>query len=424
MLVRLLSLGTSVIIARVLGPEGQGIVSLTLMVPFALAVIGELGIESANVFYTSRGKIDRKYAVGNSIFLTFTWTLLLIAIFLLALPFVRDRFLQGIDIGLILIALLIFPLDFFMSSIRGVIISEHRINLYNAIFIINIALTFIFTAILVLFMNIGVYGAVIANLSGSMAGALLVYFGYLVRTRLKHALSFTDMKRQVSYGLMPYLANLFSFLNYRLDIFIISYFLDVKEVGYYAVAVALTSRLHELPQSIMTIFFPLTSAQSEEEKLQYTPNVFRKTGLLMLLVGVVIIAVARPGIVFVLGDRFLPSVMPFILLVIGRIIIRGNVGILSSDICGRGKPYIITIISSILLPISIGANIMLIPRYGIIGSAIASIIVAIIHEVMVSLAYLRVSGSYFGVLLPDFRDVADIFREGKDYLFRLFRRKR
>ena len=418
-LIRVLSLGTSIIIARILGPGGQGVVTLVLMVPFSLSIIGEIGIESANIYYTSKKGIKRENIIGNSLLLSILWTLFLVAVLILVIPYIHDKFLQGTDLSLIFIALLIFPIDFFVTTLRGVIIGEHRVNFYNMLFIINITATFIFTALLVLLFKIGVLGAVIANLSGSLAGALLIYFGYLLKEKVRVRFSFPDLRKQLFYGVMPYFANLFGFLNYRIDIFIVSYFLDIRQVGYYALAIALTSKIHELPQSIMTIFFPLTSSQSEAEKLVYTPNIFRKSGFLMIFLGVVIIALARPGIIFVFGRDFIDSVVAFILLVLGRIIIRGNVGILSSDICGRGKPYIITLISAVLLPISIGLNILLIPIYGIVGAAFVSIIVSTIQEVAVIFAYLRVSNVNFSDLIMNYSDIRFVFSEIKGYTGRL-----
>ncbi|MGQ9706699.1 MAG: oligosaccharide flippase family protein [bacterium] len=418
-LIRILSLGTSIIIARLLGPEGQGLVSLVLMVPFSLSVIGEIGIESANIYFTSKKSIKREYIVGNSFFLSLTWTLFLVAIVIVVIPFIHDKFLQRADLTLIFFALLIFPIDFFVASLRGVIIGEHRVNFYNLLFIINITATFIFTVILVLLLKIGVIGAILANLIGSMSGAVLIYIGYLLKEKVNIKISISELKKQFVYGIMPYLANLFGFLNYRIDIFIVSYFLDIRQVGYYALAIALTSKIHELPQSIMTIFFPLTSSQSDDEKRIYTPNIFRKSGLLMLVLGLAIIAVAKPGITFIFGYEFSESVIAFILLVIGRIMIRGNVGILSSDICGRGKPYIITWISAVLLPISIGLNILLIPKYGIIGAAFVTIIVSTIQEIMVIEAYLRISEGNFKDLILSIYDIKYMFSIVKDFTLRV-----
>jgi len=402
-----------------LGPSGQGVVSLVLMVPFFLFSVGELGMETANIYYTSKKEIKRQFIVGNSIILSFTWTLLLFAIVIAIIPLIHSTFLQNVNTTLIFIALLIFPLDFFVASLRGVIIGEHRVNFYNLIFILNIISTFVLTAVLVLFLKIGVLGAVLANLSGSLAGVVLIFFGYLIKEKVDIRLSIREMKKQLVYGVMPFLANLFGFLNYRIDIFIVSYFLDIKQVGYYALAIALTSKIQELPQSIMTIFFPLTSSQSDEEKTIYTPNIFRKSGFLMILLGLAIIALAKPGIIFIFGHEFSESVMAFILLVIGRIMIRGNVGILSSDICGRGKPYIITWISGLLLPLSIGLNIFLIPRYGIVGAAIASIIISTIQEIAVSIAYIRVSNAKLGDLILNLSDIKYMFSIIKDFTLKV-----
>jgi len=57
----LFGLGTSIIIARILGPEGKGIYSLAILLPSFLVYFSHLGIGHATVFYLGK----RKYRKSN-----------------------------------------------------------------------------------------------------------------------------------------------------------------------------------------------------------------------------------------------------------------------------------------------------------------------------------------------------------------------
>ena len=45
---------TSIMIARMLGPSGKGVVAIAMIVPQLIAIIGGLGINIANTYYAGR----------------------------------------------------------------------------------------------------------------------------------------------------------------------------------------------------------------------------------------------------------------------------------------------------------------------------------------------------------------------------------
>jgi len=50
----IVGLGTSVILARVLGPEGKGSYTLAMLLPSLIVTFGNLGIGPATVYYVTR----------------------------------------------------------------------------------------------------------------------------------------------------------------------------------------------------------------------------------------------------------------------------------------------------------------------------------------------------------------------------------
>ena len=56
----------SIILARVLGPEGKGIYALIVLVPALMLNLGSLGIEVANVYFTGSKQYQIKDIVSNS----------------------------------------------------------------------------------------------------------------------------------------------------------------------------------------------------------------------------------------------------------------------------------------------------------------------------------------------------------------------
>ena len=59
------SLGTSVIVARILGPEKKGIYSLVVLLPAFLVYFTNFGIGQATVFYVGKRKYSPKDSEAN-----------------------------------------------------------------------------------------------------------------------------------------------------------------------------------------------------------------------------------------------------------------------------------------------------------------------------------------------------------------------
>jgi len=63
----LFALIVSIVIARVLGPEGKGAYTLLLLIPTILVMVGNLGIGLANTYFGGSGKDKWNELASNSL---------------------------------------------------------------------------------------------------------------------------------------------------------------------------------------------------------------------------------------------------------------------------------------------------------------------------------------------------------------------
>jgi O-antigen/teichoic acid export membrane protein len=91
-------------------------------------------------------------------------------------------------------------------------------------------------------------------------------------------------------------------------------------------------------------------------------------------------------------EEYLPSLYPLWILLPGVISISYS-QILFNDLGGRGKPYFGTIASLISAFVTLGADVLLIPRFGIIGAATASSLAYITNAAIAIASYLVISGN-------------------------------
>ncbi len=184
-------------------------------------------------------------------------------------------------------------------------------------------------------------------------------------------------------------------------------FLKPESVGFYSIAVSLAETLWMIPGSIATVLFPRVSSIQAEGANYLTPRIVRHTFLVIFVFSISLAIIAKPLIRIFLGAVFLPSVLPFLILLPGIISLGGSKPI-ATDLAGRGKPQISMYSAIFSLIINVPLNILLIPKWGMSGAAFASSVAYIAATLFVLIAFKKVSNnSYFDVLLIKRKDFLD-----------------
>ena len=130
----ILSVLNAAIIARWLGPQGKGIVALAMLVPGILSLVASGGINIANVYFAGSRKIDLKKLGRNSSFYGIVASgcsiLLIIALMLSGL---FQRIVPGVDIDLVLLALVGLPIGLWAGAVGSILHGLRMIFTINKI---------------------------------------------------------------------------------------------------------------------------------------------------------------------------------------------------------------------------------------------------------------------------------------------------
>jgi O-antigen/teichoic acid export membrane protein len=164
------------------------------------------------------------------------------------------------------------------------------------------------------------------------------------------------------------------FMNYRLDALIVNGLLGLVSVGYYSIATAMAETLWYGANALALVMFPHVSSLERNEADRITPVVCRNAVFMTLIGAVLMFAISRQLIQVVFGSSMVPALHPLWLLLPG-IVTQTAVKVIASYLSGIGKPIYSTYIAAGSLILTIALDLMLIPRYGINGAAIASSIV-------------------------------------------------
>ncbi|WP_185287529.1 oligosaccharide flippase family protein [Chryseobacterium lactis] len=174
------------------------------------------------------------------------------------------------------------------------------------------------------------------------------------------------------YGFQSYLSNGITFLNYRVNIFIIGYYLGTKNVGIYSTCLVIIDFVWLVSSTMASITYPMFSNPNIGDlRKKLIPIITRSILLLTSLAFFTFYILDDFLIPLLFGQEFL--VIKSILLILAPgVILFGGSKIITADFISQGKPKTNIYLNIFALIITIVVNYILIPDFGLKGAAIAS----------------------------------------------------
>jgi O-antigen/teichoic acid export membrane protein len=395
-LVFVIALGSSIVIARVLGPSLKGSYNLLMLIINVASMFVLVGLGSANVFYGARDP-DKELPVltGNSLVAALGLGAMgIIGVELITFLPVFQKYLtdNGIRVLWVRGLALSLPLALANAYLIEIVRARGDIARYNLVAIWNVFTSFVGIVVLVWFLDQGLPGAIYA-----WAISVALVFGLTVWLALRAAGSRprfegATLRRSFSFGMRLYPGNIAQFLNYRLDRFLVALFLTPAEVGLYATAAALSERLWEIPHSIRTVLLQRVAATSDEKTASATTA--RVSRVVVVLVGgmcLVVVLLSHFIILLLYGADYLPAAPALIALMPGTWTL--SVGkLLAIHLSGSGRPEVGTMGALASLASTVALDLLLIPRFGIVGASVASSVSYTLSTVVILIVFLRVTG--------------------------------
>ena len=405
------SLGNAVILARVLGPAGWGLLGLALLIPAVTVTFCVLGQDMVNATFAGLYKDKRNSLFQQSLLITFFGAIigaLVICAFYFWLPVAKGQF-GKLSTNLILLICLLVPAELLnrlmVSLVRGV-------GQVVTAAVINVVQGAVFLCLLVVFLawrggGLGV--SLILVVLNYLVGVVLSLYVLREYVALRPSdFSSSLFKKSLIFGGQVSLTALATFLVYRINQGILGFMVSAEQVGFYIVAVSLAERLRLLPDSISSAFLPRLANELSSRQSQ-VPAVFRYTTIVSVGSMLLAAVVGAPAIFVLFGRDYRASIPSFLLLLPGLAAL-GGASILSSDLAARQKPKYSMWTAYATLAINIVLNFILIPIAGIVGSALASTVSYIFACGMVLLFYRHESKTSLRDMLPRLRDWGYLFR--------------
>ena len=365
-----LALALVVLQSRFLEPSGRGAyVVAVLGVTIFSRLLGQLGVAVTNRLPEEdagpRPLVQRALAVGT-----------LSGSVAVAVVTAGGAALGGIDADVAFIAALALVPNVLWQTMSGVLLGLARIRLWNYVQLGSPVLTLVGMLVLVLWLDLGVRGAVAA---WALANALTAV-ATLAATRdlwLPLALPrvFDGHTRALAWLAVTMGAvQLVNLLSYRIELFILERYEGLSDIGIYSIAMQAAEAMWLIAAAVANAVTAPAVHDTENAAARLVARAAGRALAYTAAVAVVVGIVAPFGIPLILGEAFGAADDALLLLLPGVVLyapVTVLVGYLSVR---RGRPRLSLAVSVVGMALTLGAALLLIPRFGVAGAAVASTI--------------------------------------------------
>ena len=371
-----------------------GLVTTTITIAIAIT---KMGFPNAIVrFYEESKASNRLVNYFSTMFFSSLFTaavvtvLFVIVLQLLPAGILNNRFSMLLSLASILI---------FTRCTCGILTSflraEQRTKLYNLIGIFNRYGSLACSIFLVFFIiKKGLYGFFIGQIIVSII--MLSFLLIVYRGRIKIGLQYfcpAELKRAVRFGFPLLWAEMGHLILSYADRYFIQLYLGSAALGLYTAGYNLTTYVTEvviypINYAMTPIYMNILVTQGERQTKEFLTKLFTYFLLVMIPAVFGFIAVGKDLITFLASAKYAEVYLILPYIVIGQAVYACTI-ILNSGLFINKKTFVVTYVMSGASILNIILNSVLIPLYGILGAAQATLVSYLFYAVVLTYCSMR-----------------------------------
>jgi len=406
-----LAFGTvaGIITARWLGPAGKGLLSaVTFLCGFCIQ-IAIIGLGEAAMVAIGQKRNTRQEVMGTSIAVLIPAALVGIAALLGASRFEFHEEWAVARVP-VLVACLAIPANLLNQLVVCVINAEERIVFTSVLLGASSFIIVAGTWVLVVVARWAVTGAVLASILGvGITG--LVGAGWLGAKGLSFVpkINRSYLKFALSFGPKVQLANLLIVAAARLDVLVVYLLAGQSSAGIYSVALTVGMLSSMLPFALTMASFPRIAGLGNAEAAQLILRLNRLTLAASAAVAIVIGALSPLLIPIAFSKAYSSSIIPTVILLAGGVAASSQYALARAR-AARGEPSVLLWSYTANTVIMLLLDYLLIPKFGVMGAAIASALGSFAGLVISVAATIKLAGRRVAIseLLPGIAELRDL----------------
>lgn len=404
-----MSLISTALITRYLGPSDYGLYSFVFVYISFFHIITDLGVNTIVIREVSQDKRLSNFLLSNTLSLRiilsfFSISLACFIISIMNYP-LTTKFL-------IYVASIILIVEALKTTVD--IIFEANLKMeYVVISNVLISLSFLILTTLFVYKRGTLGHLVIVSLASNLTGLLTAYLFSKKFVKIKLSLNFAFCKKIIKEAIPLGIAFFMISIYWRIDVIMLSLMKGNQAVGLYNISFKFIEMGTILSGMIMASIFPILSDKFKSDP-QWLKTIYQRSLKYMLIMGIFLalffVILADKIILYVSGEEFKGSIlsMQFLGLIYPVYYPGALIGYMFIAI---GKQWANTVFNTLAVLFNITLNLILIPKYSFYGSSFATVVtevVQVIAALLVLSLVFKYTPSFKSIVRPLFAGVLSL----------------
>jgi len=363
---------TSLLSAWALGPAGRGDLLVVTLWPPVCALLVTFGLDQAHRYWMAKDPDCASTLFSNAILFALTVGPITVALSELVIPhLVGERSPEVMR--LVRIYLVNIPAALIQFLMIGLLEGSRRFGWAGA----SRLLFFVVQAVAYFFLwfygRLTVESAALTLVAAQFGAMFLSLFAVMRELKPGWRPSWSSWKAALGYGVRDYPGIMADFTTLRLDQLLLGGMASSTAIGLYFIAVRLSEMVAILASSIADALMPEVAASEVDRAERLLGRSLRLTLYTHLLALVPLWIGAPYALRYVYGASFLAATSTLRILLIASVVLSAG-GIMISGLRGFGNPGLATIARLTSAVVTVISLLLLLPRLGIVGAAVASLL--------------------------------------------------
>ncbi len=379
---------TSLLSAWALGPAGRGDLLIVMLWPPVCALLATFGLMQAHRYWAAKDPACVSMLFSNALLFSLVVGLGALAFAELIIPHLVGQRSPEV-MRLVRIYLLNIPAALVQFLMIGLLEGSRRFGWSGTSRLITFVVQAASYLVLWLFNHLTVETAAFSAMAGQFAAMFLSLFAVWHQLRPRWQPSWLQWRNALHYGMRGYPGTVADFATLRMDQLLLGGLASSTAIGLYFVAVRLSEITAILAGPVADAVMPEVAASKHGARAD---NLLARSLRLTVYTHLIVLVplwLAAPHILrIVYGPSFSAAGGTFRILLVASVVLTAG-GIAISGLNGFGHPGLSTIARVSSAAVTVVALLTLLPRYGIAGAAIASLLGYSVLMIVAFIALMR-----------------------------------
>ena len=379
------NVATGVIVARSLHPIGRGEQAAMSLWPMLFSSLFTLGLPLA-LIYNVRHKREKERAFFSAAILSsIVLGILAGCVGATCLPFLMHAYSPSV-VRAAQVLMVFAPQPLIQYNLQAMLEARGRFSLSNRLRYVPLVLTLLGLAVLAVLHRLTPFNASLCYAIPPSVLTITTFWQLRDLLPLQVREFSNSFPPLIRYGIQAYGVDVVNTLAVQIEQGLLVGLLTPAQLGVYTVGLSVSRVLNVVHSSFVIVLLPKAAARHVDDVIDITSRAVR-VSTAMTVVGAVLIAFIAPVLLPVLYGKSFAAATTVARILVMEVVISGMISVLVQSFMALGKPGLTTLFQIAGVALSAPLLLILVPRFGLVGAALAFVAATTFRLGFVLLSY-------------------------------------